>query len=298
MKYKFAGLQLGPYPGSYEKNWTLISQKTEELIMKEDPYFIAYTELMTTPYFATVKNDEYFSFAETMEGPTVKRTTELAVTFGVHIMGTLFEKAVENGKTNYYNTAFICSPTRGLIGKYRKVHMPKINSPTLTTDEKYYFEQYGGGGTEFPIFTLDNGMKVGILICFDRSFPEAWKALTLQGAELIVVPTSTFGFRKDRYIQELQIRAMENNVFVLAVNKAGIEQNKDEKTPRNHFGLSCLIDPFGEVITQAQDEEWFPIVGEVDLNKIAESKKRVDWNRERKQHIYNKYLGQFAENPN
>jgi beta-ureidopropionase len=289
-KYKFAGIQIGPYPGSYERNWTILSQRTEELILRESPYFISYSELMTAPYFATVQDEKFFSYAETMNGSTVKRTTELAVTFGVHILGTLFEKAEENGQINYYNTAFICSPTRGLIGKYRKVHMPMLKSPSLTTDEKYYFEQFGGGGKEFPTFTLDNGMKVGILICFDRSFPEAWRALTLQGVDLVVVPTATYGFRKDQYVQELQIRAMENNVFVLAVNKAGTEKIEEETMPRVHFGSSCLIDPFGQVITQANDEEWSSIIGEVNLTKISESRERVDWNKERKPDIYKSYI--------
>lgn len=292
---KVAGLQIGPYPGSYEKNWTILAQKTEELVFRDNPYLIAYSELMTAPYFGTLQDEKFFSHAEMMNGPTVKRTAQMAVTYGVHILGTLFEKAEENGQINYYNTAFICSPTRGLIGKYRKVHLPKVDSPSLTTDEKYYFEQFGGGGKEFPIFTLDNGMKVGILICFDRSFPEAWQALSIQGAEFIIVPTATYGFRKDFYVQELQIRAMENNAFVLAVNKAGTEQLDDEPTPRAHFGSSCLIDPFGEIISLASEQPWDSLIGEINLHLRDESKARIHWAEERKPHIYKKYLNNYLK---
>jgi beta-ureidopropionase len=294
-KHTIVGIQIGSYPGNYEKNWTILSQKTEELILRENPYFIAFSELMTAPYFATLQDEKFFSYAETLNGPTVKRISEMAVTFGVHILGTLFEKAEENGQINYYNTAFICSPTRGLIGKYRKVHLPKLQSPNLSTDEKYYFERFGGGGKEFPVFILDNGIKVGILICFDRSFPEAWKALTLQCVDMIVVPTATFGFRKEFYVAELQIRAMENNVFVLGVNKAGTEQIQGEAVPRNHFGSSCLIDPFGELISQIGDEEWFSLVGEIDLNQLRRSKERIDWNEERKPDIYKNYLTNYIK---
>ena len=291
-KYKVAGIQIGAYPGTYEKNWSIISRKVEEVIVKEHPYLIAFSELMTAPYFGTVQDEKFFAYAETMSGPTVMKTCEMAVTFGVHIVATLFEKAEENGVTNYYNTAFVCSPTRGLIGKYRKVHLPKIQSPSLTTDEKYYFEQFGGGGKEFPTFTLDDGLRLGILICFDRSFPEAWKAVTLQGIDLVIVPTATFGFRKDLYVKELQIRAMENNVYVLGVNKAGTEQLPEEASARYHFGNSCLIDPFGEVITEAGDEEWQSLVGTIQLSTITDSKQRVDWNDERKPDIYQKYVTQ------
>ncbi|NHM32472.1 carbon-nitrogen hydrolase family protein [Neobacillus terrae] len=294
-KCKFAGLQVGSYPGSYERNWTILAQKTEELILRERPYLISYSELMTAPYFGTIQDDKFFSYAETMNGPTVIKTTEMAVAYDVHILGTFFEKAEENGQNNYYNTAFICSPTKGLIGKYRKVHLPKLQSPSLSTDEKYYFEQFGGGGKEFPVFTLDNGLKVGILICFDRSFPEGWKALTVQGVDVVIVPTATFGFRKDLYVKELQIRAMENNVFVLGVNKAGIEQIQGEPSARHHFGNSCLIDPFGEVISQLEDEEWSYLVGEIDLSLAASSKGRINWNQERKPEIYQKYLKNYLK---
>lgn len=288
--FKVSCLQIGPYPGSYEKNWTILAKKTEELVFRENPDLIAYSELMTAPYFSTIQDEKFFAYAEPMDGPTVQRTAQMAVTYGVHIVGTLFEKAEEYGQTNYYNTAFICSPTKGLIGKYRKVHLPKLESPSLKTDEKYYFEQFGGGGKEFPIFTLDNGMKVGILICFDRSFPEAWKALSIEGAELIIIPTATFGFRKDFYVQELQVRAMENNVFVLAVNKAGTEQLPEETTARHHFGTSCLIDPFGELVSIIDDEEWSSLVGNIDLKLLNESKTRINWNAERKPHIYQQYI--------
>lgn len=285
---KIAGIQVGSYPGSYEKNWKILAQKTEELILRESPYLISYSEMMTSPYFAVVQDRKYFSLAEPINGPTVKRISEMAVTFGVHLLGTLFERAEEDGQINYYNTAFICSPTRGLIGKYRKVHLPKLESPTLTTDEKYYFEQYGGGGKDFPIFTLDNGIRLGILICFDRSFPEAWKALSLQNCDLIIVPTATYGFRKDLYVKELQIRAMENNVFVLAVNKAGTEQVEEEKIPRIHFGNSCLIDPFGEILAVGDDTEWSVIMGEINLFQRQISNARIDWNAERKPQLYQK----------
>lgn len=290
MKIMIGGIQVGPYSGSYEKNWTILAQETEKFILRGSPYLISFSEMMTSPYFATVQNEKNFSFAETIRGPTVERISEMAVTFGVHLLGTLFEKAEENGQINYYNTAFISSPTRGMIGKYRKVHLPKLKTPSLSTDEKFYFEQFGGGGKQFPVFTLDNGIKIGILICFDRSFPEAWKALTIQGAEIIVVPTATFGFRQDLYIRELQVRAMENNVFVMAVNKAGTEQVNEEQSPRHHFGNSCIIDPFGQILSNLEDEEWSSIVSQIDLEKIHRSKEIINWNNERKPDIYANYL--------
>src|SRR5699024_10456337 len=219
------------------------------------PNLIAFSELMSSPYIGgNINSNNFNEYAETMEGDTVSQCVDLSLTYDTHVVGTLFEKEYVDHGVNYYNSAFICSPTKGVIGKYRKVHLPKVNSSDLVTDEKYYFEKFGKGGDEFPIFTLDNNYKVGILICFDRSFPEAWRCLSIQGVDLIIVPTATFGFRKDLFIEELKIRAMENNIHVLAVNKSGEERDRDGV--RNHFGNSCIIDPFGKIIKEIKNQPW------------------------------------------
>ncbi len=288
-KMKVCGVQLGSYPGDYDSNMKIIREITEKIAISDSPDLIAYTELMTGPYFCNVIGDENFRYAEPINGKTVQTMLELSSIFNTHIVGTFFEEAV-NGIKHYYNTAFVCSPTRGLIGRYRKVHLPKVDAPDLKTDEKYYFEARGGGGTEFPVFELDNGFRVGILICFDRSFPEAWRALAVQGVDLVVVPTASYGFRKHLYVPELCVRAMENNVYVLGVNKAGAETVEGETVERIHFGSTCLIDPFGDVLQTLDDQEWTYLIGEIDKDVLDASKKRIDWLKERKPHIYQKYL--------
>lgn len=285
-----AGIQAGPYK-SETVFWEKFEEGIKELVKEKNPYLIALSELMHIPYFAVVNNDEAFKFAQTINGDVVTKTVELSKKYNVHIVGTLFEKEEANhGGFNYYNSAFVCSPSRGLLGIYRKVHLPKVNHPSLITNEKYYFEQFGGGGTEFPIFTLDNGVKIGCLICFDRSFPEAWKCLSVQGAQLVVVPTATFGFRYDLYVKELQIRAMENNVFVLAVNKAGEEVYPEDAPIRNNFGCSNIIDPRGEILDLAGDEPWSTTAQEISISAVEESKSLIDWELERKPEVYKKYL--------
>lgn len=291
MKIRVAGIQLGPFSSTYENNWKKISRITEEMIISHNPAIISYSELMAAPYFVSVKDESFFNkYAEPINGNgnTVKKLSDISTTYNVHVIGTLFEKAIENGQVNYYNSAFVCSPTKGVIGRYRNVHLSPINSLAKKNHKKYYFEERGGGGKEFPVFKLDNGLKVGILICFDRSFPEAWKALSLQGADLIVLPTAASELRKELYVEELRIRAMENNIFVLAVNKAGKEQIGNE--PQTFFGHSCLIDPFGKIITTANELEWTYILGEIDTALINDSKTKFDWNKERKANIYHKYL--------
>jgi len=287
-----AGVQVGPYE-SENMFWENFEESISMLVKEKNPYLIALSELMHIPYLAVVKNDEEFNFAQTINGEVVTKTVELSRKYNVHIIGTLFEKEeTKQGGFNYYNSSFVCSPSRGLLGTYRKVHLPTIDHPSLITNEKYYFEQFGGGGTEFPIFTLDNGVKIGCLICFDRSFPEAWKCLSVQGAQIVVVPTATFGFRYDLYVKELQIRAMENNVFVLAVNKAGNEVYPENTPKRANFGCSNIINPKGEILELAGDVPWSSIAQAISISTVEESKNLIDWKLERKPEVYKKYLYQ------
>ncbi|MFJ6413874.1 carbon-nitrogen hydrolase family protein [Terribacillus saccharophilus] len=286
-----AGLQNGAYAGDVETNLQKIITECRRVIAAKKPDLLVCAELMTAPYFAavTTPDETFFNFAEPMNGPTVSAMVELAKETDTHLIGTVFEKAEEGGSTNYYNTAFVCSPTRGLIGSYRKVHVPKVDDATMKTDEKFYFEQYGGGGDAFPTITLDNGWKIGILICFDRSFPEAWRSLRMQGVDVVVVPTATYGYRKDLYVAELRVRAMENNLFVMGVNKAGTEALQGEEVLRHHFGQSCILSPFGDVVTVTDDEEWEHVAGEISKTTLAKSRKRVDWMANRKPEVYERY---------
>lgn len=265
-----------------------IATYMKQAVSQYQPDLIVCSELMNIPYFAAVSpvNDAFFTYAEPMDGPTVQKFITLSAQYNVHLVGTYFERETIREQTNYYNTAFICSPTRGLIGQYRKVHLPYVSDASMETNEKYYFEQFGGGGHSFPTFTLDNGVRLGILICFDRGFPEAWRSLALQNVDLIAVPTATYGFRKSLFVAELQVRALENNIFVAGVNKAGIEQLPGEPLERNNFGLSCLINPLGEIIAQAGEDEWAILCADLDFTDIERSKKRVDWKNERKLDAY------------
>jgi len=295
MSIKVAGIQAGPYPGSYEENMKLCNEALDNVVKKEQPYIVAFSELMTAPYFGPMKSDmnvggidpdSFFDYAESKDGPTVTTLTRRAKELNTHIIGTFMEKAVENGATNYYNSACLLSPTKGLIGIYRKVHLPKIHTETFGTDEKYYFEKFGGAGKEFPVFELDNGTKIGILICFDRSFPEAYRSLLVKGAQIVFVLVATWGFRSETFLKELEVRAMENQFYIVEVNKAGDEQNEGEREARDHFGKSAIIHPSGKIIKQIENEQWGHIAEEIDLKEIEKVTQVINFKNERKPQAY------------
>ena len=267
MKLVVAALQNSVYKGKYEKNLSLISLKTESLVLHHKPYLIAYSELMNVPTRPSIHDASYFDYAETMHGETVKRTLELAVTMDIHIIGTLLERCIENGEIIYYNTAFVCSPTQGIIGKYRKM---RVNEGMHSTGDSHQQLEHCEAGREVSVFSLDNGINIGILINLDSTLSEAWKTLADQGAQLIVIPTAAYGDWEALNLEDIKARALEHNVYVIVVNKSGTEAV--EKQVVNYLGNSCIITPTGELLKKVNNEEWAELIGTLDLSKIHKEK--------------------------
>ncbi|MCD8390543.1 MAG: carbon-nitrogen hydrolase family protein [Firmicutes bacterium] len=306
MKLKICGLQPGTFKDgdtkeSYlEKHIALLERAVSEEEGKDGkkPYVCVFPEAMTYAYFGVTTDDKWFAYAEDAHtGVTTTRMIKEAARLGVHIVYSFFEKASEFNVTHYYNTVGLVSPTRGLIGIYRKTHIPASEMPV---NESYYFEP----GNILPVFELDNGVKVGMLICYDRSFPMTWQSLYLQGAQMIFVPACTWGFRGPFFQTELQTRAFETHTFVIGLNRAGEEQVEGEEKPRNHFGKTFIAGPMGEMIDTLADEQWEYVAADVDLDEILEAHKLMNYKRDRRPELYGvvaangNFAGPYAHRPN
>ena len=277
-KLKVAGIQMGPYPGGYAENIAKAVETLERVVAESEPDIVCFSEMMTGPYFCRVYDDEYFNYAESVPGPTSETFAAEAKRHGINIIATAFEE--HDG--SYYNTSMLISREGELVGKYRKTHIPASTSPLMNSDEKYYFKPGGA----LPVFEMD-GVKVGMLICFDRSFPETWRTLALKGAEIVFVPVCSWGLRGDMFQAELQTRALENQIFVVAVNKAGFEQIEGEDGGREHFGRSCVIGPTGQIEATIGAEPWGVVAAAIDLDQRAVMKENViDFLKERRPEIY------------
>jgi N-carbamoylputrescine amidase len=277
-----AGIQMGPYPGSYTANMDKAVEALERAVAEYSPQIICFSEMMTGPYFCRVYDNSYFEYAESIPGPTTEIMAAQAKKHRVNVIATLFERDAEK----YYNTAILLSSRGEFVGKYRKTHIPKSSSPVMNSDEKYYFSP----GDQLSVFDID-GVRAGILICFDRSFPETFRVLALRGAEIVFVPICTWGARADAFQAELQVRALENQLFVVAVNKAGWEQIDGEDGGRDHFGRSCIIGPVGEMEASIGNEPWGIVASTIHLDKRALMKETlVDWMKERRPELYGELI--------
>ena len=286
MEIKVVGIQPGTVtPGmSNEEYVDKQIAYMESVVEKENPYLVAFPEMMTGIYFGMVREKKWFQYAEDfLTGPTTEKMLKESKKLNIHIAYSLFEKAVENGKEVYYNTLGLVSPIRGVIGKYRKIHIPGGDIRYSPVFEKYYFNS----GNTLPVFELDNGVKLAMLICYDRSFPEVWRSYYLQGAQIIVAATCTMGLRSDMFVTELQTRALESHAFVIGLNRAGDEQVENELEKRHHFGKSLIANPLGNLVTEPlSDEAWSYVAAELNMEEVVYARGRLNWERDRHPELY------------
>lgn len=285
MKIKVLGIQSGTVEVGMT-DWEYVEKQVsfmEKAVIKEKPYLVMFPEMMTGRYFGCVLQKKWFDNAEDFfTGPTTTLMLKKSKELNIHIVYSLFEKAEENGKKVYYNTLGLISPIRGIIGRYRKIHIPGGDLRYNNVYEKYYFKS----GDSMPVFELDNGVKIAMMLCYDRSFPEQWRTYFLKRAQIICVATCTMGLRADMFVTELQTRGLESHSFVIALNRCGKEQVEGEDSPRQHFGKSLIVNPLGNIIASLGDEEWAYITSELDMDEITYARGRLNWERDRHPELY------------
>ena len=216
-------------------------------------------ELFNTMYFCVETKPEYFDWAEPVPGPTTDRMGALARELGIVLIAPVFERAPDG---RYFNTAAVLGPDGQMIGKYRKSSIPFMDAAQSSEprgNEKFYFTP---GDLGFPTFDTPFA-RIGILICYDRHFPEAARMLGLRGAHLLLVPTATYReWIRDVWEVELRGHAIANMFYVGGVNKVG----KDVGGPpdRHYFGSALFIDPKGGVMARAGDKEDEILYADID----------------------------------
>jgi predicted amidohydrolase len=187
--------------------------------------------------------EEAIPFAESLDGPSAQAITAACREASVHAAVGFIEAS--EGK--YYNAAMVVGPN-GVIGSYRKVHLPFIGIDRFLTP----------GDREFTVFELPFG-KVGVNICYDISFPESARVLKLSGAELVVLLTNwpTGAWRSAEFVANT--RALENHVFYAAVDRVGTERGWD------FIGRSKVIDCNGDTLAEASADAEELLVVEIEL---------------------------------
>jgi len=232
-----------------------------EATAKDGAKLVVFGEIFLNGY-ETNEFTPLYTVAESDDDPYVKRLVEAASEHGVHvIMGASTRRSSYPGDS--YNSALLIGPD-GLIGVYNKTHVAAFAVDGKVAAEKAWWSP----GKDLPVFDTGLG-RIGIEICYDNSFPEVTRTLTLKGAELVVnISAAVCGFEDD-WSNRLYVRSSENLVWFLHVSVVGKQRNFEL------FGGSRLYNPFGEVVFEAARGEEAVAVTEADLDLLYHARGRM-----------------------
>jgi N-carbamoylputrescine amidase len=234
------------------------------------------SELFESRYFCQFERQEFFSWATTVDdSPAVAAIQKVTAGTGAVVPVSFFEDAAPS----YFNSVAIVEDGQ-VLGVYRKAHIP--DGPGY--EEKFYFSP---GNTGFRTWDTRHG-RLGVGICWDQWFPEAARAMALQGADLLLYPTaigSEVGSQAGNDTSDMWRRAMDghavcNHVPVVAANRTGVE---DEIT---FYGLSFIVDHRGRPLAEAGRDTTEIIYADLDFAQARAD--RAGWGvfRDRRPDLY------------
>jgi N-carbamoylputrescine amidase len=235
---------------------------------------LCFQELFYGPYFCQVQDPEYFSYTEAVPGgPTTELMCDLARETGMVLVVPVYEVEQEGV---FYNTAFVIDADGTYLGKYRKHHIPQVKGFW----EKFYFRP---GNLGYPIFHTAVG-PIGVYICYDRHFPEGWRALGLAGARIVFNPSATSrGLSSHLWNLEQPAAAVANEYFVGAINRVGTEELGDN----DFYGSSYFVDPRGQKVGEdASGTEEDLIVRDLDMSVFKDVRHTWAFYRDRRPDSY------------
>lgn len=257
-------IQLKCIPGNVDENNNNAVKYFEKAIKKK-ANIICFPEMFNTGFDAKLMGDQLFDLAENINGKTVNIFKKLCKKNNVHAVIPIVTKDDKTKKL--YNTAFVIDNKGDVIQSYNKIH--------LWDKEKDYFTP----GDKYCVFDTEYG-RIAVMICYDIDFPEATRKCALAGAKLLILPTAWDYRHKDIYNIFIPSRALENLIFIAAINQYSRTSNVQK------FGNSRLINPRGTIIAQLPIEEEGIIVQEIDLNQVDEYRKDFPYLEDRRPDTY------------
>ncbi|MEJ7598675.1 MAG: N-carbamoylputrescine amidase [Kofleriaceae bacterium] len=262
-----------------EHNVTRITELVREAAGK-GAQIILPSELFEGHYFCRTQREEDFERAHAAEDhPTLRKFQQLAAELGVVIPVSFYEQA----GPEYYNSIAVFDADGRNLGVYRKSHIP--DGPGY--QEKFFFKP---GNTGFRAFATRFG-TIGVAICWDQWFPEAARAMTLAGADVLFYPTAIGSEpeepeldSKDSWQRVMVGHAVANAVGVVASNRVGTEgAGKDSIT---FYGSSFIANARGDKLAELGREQSGIALAELDLAHIRKVRASMGFFRDRRPHLY------------
>ncbi|MGE6631971.1 carbon-nitrogen family hydrolase [Bacillus sp. NPDC077027] len=249
---KIALVQMDVEIGNPDVNFAKAAGFLEEAI-KESPDLIILPEMWNTGY-ALAEADQ---LADRDGERTKQLFSSFAKKHGVSLIaGSVLNKRSENNATT--NTMYVFNQQGELVLSYDKIHLFRL------MDE----DQYLTAGHQFGLFNYDDELIIGTMICYDLRFPQLSRALVNKGAKILVNTAQWPTTRRDHWRSLLIARAIENQSFVIAVNRTG--ESKGTDFPGN----SMVIDPLGNILLETNEDEKI-YYADIDINTVEEVRKQI-----------------------
>ena len=230
-------------------------------------------ELFNAPYFCPSQDARWYDAAEPIPGPTTEALIPYAKKYGMAIIVPIYERQQAGV---YYNSAVVIDADGENLGTYRKNHIPH----TAGFWEKYFFKP---GNLGYPVFRTQHGV-IGIYICYDRHFPEGARLLGLGGAEVVFNPSATVaGLSQYLWRLEQPAHAVANGYYMGCINRVG------EEPPWSigkFYGNSYFVDPRGEFLAEASEDDDELVIADMDLDVIEEVRRVWQFYRDRRPETY------------
>ena len=247
-KIKIAAVQMDPEIMKNRENLDNILLKTRNAA-SNGADLIVFPECALTGYvFAS--REEAIPFMETIPGPSTDKLIACCKELGVYVIVGLLE--IDAGKC--FNVAALMGP-QGLVGKYRKVHLPFLGIDRFVDP----------GDKPFQVYKTPIG-NIGIHICYDCNFPESARIMTLLGADILALPTNWPEGRGKVAKYVIITRAYENKVHLVAVDRVGSERGA------KFIGSSKIIDAWGDTLAEAGSDDEEIIYAEVTLAEARQKR--------------------------
>lgn len=231
-------------------------------------------EMFCCPYSC----ENFTRYAEPEGGAIHSKLAQMATEAGVYLIaGSVPEAEIVGTAIKRYNTSYVFSPTGEQLAKHRKVHLFDVTIPGKVHFKESDTLEAGDGSTTFNTPWL----KIGVTICYDLRFPELFRKITLEGAQLIVVPAAFNTTTGEAHWELLaRSRAVDNQVFIALCSPASI--------PTDHYvayGHSLVSNSWGDIIGQLSRAPGLLVV-DIDLEHLKGVRAQLPLLQHRRQELY------------
>lgn len=235
---------------------------------KKRASLVMFPEIQLTPFFPQYEDKNVASYAMTLEHPYVKGICDICRESGIFASPNLYVE--ENGKR--YDMSLLIDDEGNIIGKQKMVHVAQC--------EQFYEQSYYTPSEEgFSVFETKLG-KIGVVVCFDRHYPESIRTEALKGAGLILIPTANTTAEPSALFQwEVRVQAFQNSVNIAMCNRTGKEDGMD------FSGESVVSNYNGEAIGLAGNEEEL-LIADVDMSAASKAREQKPYTSLRRPDLY------------